>query len=498
MALLRRCVVLLVALLLLSAHAEAQPAAEPPAGDEPTSDQPTSEQDDGETPSAYQLHMANGVKLFKEQNWDGAVAEFEAAYAAEPKASPLINLALTYKKLANPAKAIEVLERALGEHADSIGDQRAAAEREIREMRALLAWVTVEVVPPGAKLHIDDRPQPEGTAGRPIPLSPGTRSFRAEAPGFAPREVQVKLVSGHDNGPVKLSLEAITGTVTVTAREPEAWIEVDSNKVAQHSWTGTLPPGVHAVRVLYDDEAQAIQIVVQAGGKHVVTQADDGTLESAAAAPTEGGKDDDWKDELPKILRGFYGTGAGGFLAAFVQATHFTPDPADRFGAAVGLHLGYRVADWAGFEVMGQFSDIRVSGQTDVPVAQGGGEVQTTKGVTMVLKSLRLGGMLRVMLPGRSTVRFVGTAGAGAVIESVDWRDAPITAGIYGDQSGVGGFGEIDFGVEIELSNILLDLMVQNTLQSTKHFDLDNDKNAFETRPILIAGPALRIGYGLW
>jgi len=48
---------------------------------------------------------------------------------------------------------------------------------------------------------------------------------------------------------------------------------------------------------------------------------------------------------------------------------------------------------------------------------------------------------------------------------------------------------------------VLIDVMVQNTVQSTKHFDRDTGgvtTNAFDAEPILVAGPVLAVGYGLW
>jgi hypothetical protein len=44
----------------------------------------------------------------------------------------------------------------------------------------------------------------------------------------------------------------------------------------------------------------------------------------------------------------------------------------------------------------------------------------------------------------------------------------------------------------------LLGLYVQQTGQTTKHFDLDNDQNAFDEKTILVIGPQIRVGYSLW
>src|SRR5690349_18824054 len=66
--------------------------------------------------AAYKQHMKNGVKLYQDANYRSAIAEFEAAYAAQAKPSPLINIALCEKALFHYPRAIEALERALSKH----------------------------------------------------------------------------------------------------------------------------------------------------------------------------------------------------------------------------------------------------------------------------------------------------------------------------------------------------------------------------------------------
>ncbi|HHH30942.1 MAG TPA: hypothetical protein ENK57_21710 [Polyangiaceae bacterium] len=511
---------LVVALALVPRTALTQPAApstetgEGAEGGEGTADggageaDATAEPEEAPPPepelTPYQVHMNNGVRLFKAGLWDGAIAEFQAAYDAEPKASPLINLALTHKKLANPVKAIDVLETALAKHRDTMpADQIAAAEREIREMKALLAYVKVNVRPSleQVELFVDDVLRPEFRPGDELVLPPGMRRFRVRAEGFAETDERVQITSGRNNPPVTLDLVPTHGEVIITARHTDAWIEVDSVKKAKGLHRQMLSPGVHVVRVIRGDQIDSIQIVVTAGERYAVTQDEDGELESDATAPLEQPKDSPFGVEVPQYLRGFYALGGVALLTPLATVRHIeTSDP--DFGAGIDVRLGYRVTDWAGFEGVAQYSDLRIAGT--LQVADRTSEFQGRE-MTMVLESLRLGALLRVMVPGDGWVRFAGTIGGGAVIEKLEWRDEPEggrrgTEGpaIYVDESGVGPFGQLDLGVELEFQNILIDVMAQLIVQGTKHFDLDNDQNVFETRPILIMGPAIRGGYSLW
>ncbi len=494
--------VLLVCSLVAPA-APAQPAVPGPAGPTDSTGEGAAEAPDGAPApekSAYQRHLDNGVKLYREGNYPAAIAEFQEAYKAEPKASPLINLALSYKKLFQYPKAIEVLEQALARHTDTMKPaHREAAEREVRELNALLAWVTVTLTPPTAQLFIDNEAVPAAKLANPIALSPGSHQFRAEAEGHKRAEVSRSVTSGMNNAVIALSLVATTGALSVTTDHDDAWIEVDGKMRTQGSWKGMLPPGVHSVRVLRDGEVDTIQVVIQEGGHSAVTQDEDGGLVSKAAVPIEKGDQSSFGVEIPDILRGFYGFGSGALLTSIVKIEEFTAAEQDRWGAAGGLFLGYRVADWAAFEAMGQFSDIRVEGIMH-PDTERKVETQYT------IQTWRLGGMMRIMVPGRTMFRFVATVGAGLLIEEIHWKNRTgildadgATDARFEDSNGVGPFAEIDMGVELELSNVLVDVMVQNSIQSSKHLDHgDAELNAFGGNTHLVVGPTIRVGYGLW
>lgn len=136
--------------------------------------------------------MSNGVKLFQDKNLTAAIAEFQAAYTAKPKASPLINIALCHKGMFNHPKAIAALETALARHGDAMNpEDKKAAEDAIAEMSALLAHVTVSVSPRHATLSIDGEDQPPWIAEKPIPLGPGPHKISARGRPWERRTVDL-------------------------------------------------------------------------------------------------------------------------------------------------------------------------------------------------------------------------------------------------------------------------------------------------------------------
>src|SRR5207248_332722 len=86
----------------------------PPPPDQPSGPEETSRR-----------HFEQGVALYNEHNYEGALAEFQASYHDRAVASVLFNIALTYKAMFKYAEATEAMERFLREGGDSIRtDQR--------------------------------------------------------------------------------------------------------------------------------------------------------------------------------------------------------------------------------------------------------------------------------------------------------------------------------------------------------------------------------------
>ncbi|HEX4406645.1 MAG TPA: hypothetical protein VH560_17525, partial [Polyangia bacterium] len=121
-------------------------AAPPPAP--PTSPAPVSAAKLGEA----RLHFQQGVALYKDQNFDAALAEFQGAFAISGEPVVLYDLGLTQKALFRYGEAIDTLERYLSDSAARgqpvAKARRAEVEKTVAEMKSLLADVTLVVKPP--------------------------------------------------------------------------------------------------------------------------------------------------------------------------------------------------------------------------------------------------------------------------------------------------------------------------------------------------------------
>ena len=174
----------------------------------------------GET---YEQHLASGLKLLEDENFAAARAEFEAAYQAGPRATPLLDVALCERAMFRYPQAIAALERALRDHASTLEESdRRSAEASLAELRAMLGFVQVELVPRDAILRIDGEDQPRGALQRTIPLGPGAHRLEARLDGYWPAAQTVTLAAG-DQAAIKLRLVTTSTPPPIfTVPEPPA------------------------------------------------------------------------------------------------------------------------------------------------------------------------------------------------------------------------------------------------------------------------------------
>jgi hypothetical protein len=463
---------MLVALMAQPTITFAQPVPAPTTSDSthPAALPPAAPRTEPSSADAYKQHMSNGVKLFNDENFGAAIAEFEAAYAERPRASPLVNLALCHKSLFHYPKAIAALERALEHHGDTMeAEDRTAAETAIREMRALLGYITVDVTPSHAVLYVDDEPLPPGAKDKPVPLGPGKHRISARAEGYENVEETVTVTSADRGKIVRFALEPNMGWVVVKTGDPEMAIAIDQQPVAMGEWAGLVEPGTHLVQMYKPGGAEyAFQVLVVAGKAQEVRPDVGGVPIALPKTPTVQATKK--KTTAPAKIakppappqRGLYAQGTGGAFFMFGE---------DGAGGMAGARFGYRSSTRVGFEFMFDYMSHRVA--TQAPPADD----------NVVLNAMRFGGGFRLMSPGR-TARFVATIGGGLAYK---WIAA-------GKGSEVVPFGNLDLGFEYDWSGVLLGIAAQQGVLLPGD---DVDQRELSD-PRFSLGLGVRIGYAGW
>lgn len=314
--------------LLVTSAALAQPAA--PAGAAAPADARTEE---------ARRHFKNGVKLFQDGHYAGALAEFEAAYALKPGAASLKNVALSQKALYRYAEAADTLRKVLTQHgAELTEDERRVVQQAIDELASLVGSIVLRVSPPSAKVTLDGRPVDAAQWSEGIHLNVGEHTVAAEAPGYAKVNRTIRVAGGQKNVPVDLALQPVAGFVTVVALDADAAIAVDGAAKAFGKWSGPLSPGRHYVQVYRQGYKTFEQKLWVELGRTV--QIDAPALE--ALPPDE--VPDPKTGELPsRQLRGWYGLVALTALGMRDAPDGLDVDESDVTGGSFGVRAGYRL-----------------------------------------------------------------------------------------------------------------------------------------------------------
>ncbi|MEW6429991.1 MAG: PEGA domain-containing protein [Myxococcota bacterium] len=220
-----------------------------------------------------------GVGLYKEGDYAAALAEFRAAYEASPTWEVLYNIGLTERRLFRYGQAVQTFARYLEEGGKRVPkDRRDNVQRELEQISALTAKVTVKVDGPPARLFVDGEPLGVTPLPDAVLLGSGPHTFKAERDGFIPVEKSLEVVSRKD---VTLELvlkpkedTSAPADVTIESSPPGAIITIDGKLAGLAPTKVKLLPGGH--EVLADLEGFAttrIEVVVSAGQSRKVTVA---------------------------------------------------------------------------------------------------------------------------------------------------------------------------------------------------------------------------------
>jgi len=395
-------------------------------------------------------HFTNGVHLFEDRNFAGALVEFEASFKQNPTAAALQNIAVCQKGLFRYADANATLERMLHDFGAQLSaDDKKAAEDAMREMSALIGTIVIKITPSDARVSINDSPlAPEAVKG-PIKLAAGEYRIAAEAPGFARQEQRVNVTSGQKDGQVSITLIPLSGTVSIHAQDSQAAIALDGTQVGYDEWKGPASAGSHEVYVYTSTQRRKSTVVVYAGQ---TTEVDaklgpQDTIPAGQATPPSG-----LPPYVPPSQHGIYGFIVFGVDTMGSTAPHNLNQEKPRStGGTGGIAFGYRFSTGfaAEFDAHTAQHAIRACVPTMKTCDAANGSYHLT--------SARVGPAIRLMSNGRKG-RFVGTIGVGAAVQSITYDGAfGIGKDKIADESSVGSYLFLGGSYEVNLGHFLLD-----------------------------------------
>lgn len=452
---------------------------------------------DPETARARQ-HFQNGIKLYADGNFQGALAEFDAAYRLKPGPSSLKNIALCQKGLFRYTDAVETLQKVLERHGAEISaDEKRAISSAMTELSALVGSVIVRVTPQSARVTLDGRALGPSELGTSIRLNTGEHVIVAESPGYARQARTIRVAGGQKDVPIDFALEAVAGFVTIRSKDPKAAIAIDGKALAFSHWNGPLSAGAHYVQVYRDGMKPFEQRFVVELGKSVEIEAE--LSADSAPAPKKGTQ-----------LRGWYALGVLSGLGLRNAPEGLQLDNSKISGGSFGVRAGYRVWTPIAVEMLleGGRHDVEAACDTNVEKKAGRDCASDPFERSFRLDSVRLGPALRVMSGGES-LRFSSTVGAGAVrheirLDEPDKTDPAYDPSIYGGNAkGWDPYFLLEVGLQYNWGHVLLELdgLVFLDGASNVRGKLD-DGSRWEpfkdTGGLIMGGIGLRAGWSEW
>jgi hypothetical protein len=450
---------------------------------------------------ASRRHFRQGVRLYQDANYAGALVEFEAAYAAKASPGALQNIALCHKALYRYPEAADALTRLLEVHAAELRqNERRAVELSRDELETRVGAVVLQVVPLDARVDFDGTTLLPNERGQPMRVNAGQHSIEAEAPGYARVSRSVRVASGSKPLLVEITLAPVAGFLEVRASDPAAAIAIDGRPLALGRYSGPVTPDQeHVVQVYRQGFEPFEQRVRVALGKTLVVE---GKLGAARPGELAGTPTPDMLPPPPGAARakGWYALAAFGFYGTNARAFEFDHTLADSSAPALGARAGRRLWPSTALEGMLEFGQLRVSGACD--------EGETARlGATCLdsarvkreyqLRWARVGPVFRLMT-SNDHVRLVAGVGTGIVwhgleLDGIDGNSTTHTAG-------VDPYFLLELGIAVNWRHVLFGLDLTGMVDGARGLDTRSGETAFESsnRTLPWLGLGLRVGYSEW
>jgi hypothetical protein len=192
-----------------------------------------------------------GRMLFDHGDFPGALAKYSQSYDLSKDPRLLYDMSLCERNLHAYARMQALLLRYKTESGSSLSpDDQKAVDAALTATQNLIGKVNVEVSEPGASVTVDGVPTGSSPLGGLLTLDLGAHTIVVTKSGFEYAERVVDVVGGSESSvAVELIAVAHPRAHLVVAARQEATVTIDGSITARGRYDGSLPAGLHEVRV---------------------------------------------------------------------------------------------------------------------------------------------------------------------------------------------------------------------------------------------------------
>jgi tetratricopeptide (TPR) repeat protein len=145
-------------------------------------------------------HFSQGLKLYKDGDFDAALVQFERAYAVKPNYKVLYNIAQSYFELRQYVEARDSLLRYLKDGGDAIdAERRSSVENDLTELQRRISHLTLVVNVAGAAVYIDGKKVGTTPLQSAVDVSEGQRTIAIESADRGSKQRVVRVAGGEEH-----------------------------------------------------------------------------------------------------------------------------------------------------------------------------------------------------------------------------------------------------------------------------------------------------------
>jgi tetratricopeptide (TPR) repeat protein len=154
------------------------------------------------------MHFGQGLKLYKDGDFDAALVQFERAYAVKTNFKVLYNIAQCYFELHQYVETRDALVRYLRDGAGEIdAERKAGVENDLGDLARRIARLTVNVNVNGATVYVDGKKAGVTPLRSAIDVNEGQRTISIESAERGIKQRAVRVAGGEEQA-IRVEFEA--------------------------------------------------------------------------------------------------------------------------------------------------------------------------------------------------------------------------------------------------------------------------------------------------